>query len=229
VALFVLVYLAGVLTIVSPCILPVVPFARTGRPFTTNALPLLVGMALTFAVVAALASAGGSWAVQANEVGRVVAMVLLAVFGVSLLVPEVSTQLARPAVALGARLSRSADLYAPGTPRLNEWGLSGNWTVTPESATLNAANGGITYRFHARDLHLVLGPATGSGPIHFRVTIDGAPPGPDHGVDVAEDGTGIVTDQRLYQMVRETGSVADHLFEIEFLDPGVQAYSFTFG
>ncbi len=588
-ALFVLVYLAGVLTIVSPCILPVLPFifARTGRPFATSVLPMMVGMALTFAAVATLAAAGGSWAVQANEAGRLAAMLLLAIFGVSLLIPQVATRLTQPLVALGGRLTHSADqlrddgataaprallfgvatglLWAPcagpilgliltgaalngaslqtsallaayaagaatslgvalllggrfinarrwsleaseglkrvvgacvlasvvaialgldtsvlaqvsvgstttveqgllnrfaptaadpadptaaqatsaptgsaqslslpvegsmpalngavewlnstpltreqlqgkvvlvdfwtyscinclrelpnvqawadkyrdqglvvigvhapefafeknvdnvakatrdlnidfpvaidsnyaiwrafnnqywpaeyfvdargqirhhqfgegdyaeseriiqelladsgqtvvpdgvtsvnaagveaasdeddvgspetyigfqgarhfispggfvrnasstytsGTPRLNEWGLAGDWTVTPESATLNAADGGLAYRFHARDLHLVLGPAAGSGPIRFRVTIDGAPPGPDHGVDSGEDGSGVVTDERLYQLVRESGSVADHLFEIEFLDPGVQAYSFTFG
>jgi len=122
-----------------------------------------------------------------------------------------------------------AHTYSAGTPRLNEWGLNGNWTVTPESATLNAAGGGIVYRFHARDLHLVLGPASGSGPIRFRVTIDGAPPGADHGVDVDDAGSGAVADQRLYQLVREAGTVTDRLFEIEFLDPGVQAYSFTFG
>jgi cytochrome c biogenesis protein CcdA/thiol-disulfide isomerase/thioredoxin len=567
---FLLVYLAGMLTIVSPCILPVLPFvfARAGRPFARNALPMLVGMAVSFAVVATLAAAGGGWAVQANELGRAVAIVLLAVFGVLLLVPEISTRLSRPVVALGSRLSRSTDhmptaggsavlgvatglLWAPcagpilgliltaaalhgaslqtsallaayaagaatslalallvggralaamkrslglgewlrrvlgaavlvavavialgldtsvlaqaslanttsveqglldrlqpvaaappaqalqmpvedsipslngavewlnsapltreelrgkvvlvdfwtyscinclrelpyvqawadkyreqglvvigvhapefafeknidnvqkatqdlkitfpvaidnnyaiwrgfdneywpaeyfidkqgqirhhqfgegdyaeseqviqqlladagstnvpggvasvnavgveaasneddvgspetyigfqqarhfispggftrgvahaytsGTPRLNEWGLSGNWTVSADAATLNAPDGGIVYRFHARDLHLVLGPATPGDSIRFRVTIDGAPPGASHGVDVAEDGTGVVADQRLYQLIRETAAVADHLFEIDFLDPGVQAYSFTFG
>jgi thiol-disulfide isomerase/thioredoxin len=125
---------------------------------------------------------------------------------------------------------RSVDhTYTSATPRLNEWSLSGDWTVTPESASLDAPNGVIVYRFHARDLHLVLGPTAGSGPVRFRVTIDGAPPGENHGVDVGDDGMGSVTDQRLYQLVRETGTVADHLFEIEFLDAGVQAYSFTFG
>jgi cytochrome c biogenesis protein CcdA/thiol-disulfide isomerase/thioredoxin len=119
--------------------------------------------------------------------------------------------------------------YSSATPRLNEWALSGDWTVSPDSATLNAAGGDIVYRFHARDLHLVLGPATGSGPVRFRVSLDGAPPGENHGVDVGADGIGTVTDQRLYQLVRETGTVADHLFRIEFMGPGVQAYSFTFG
>ena len=138
-------------------------------------------------------------------------------------------QLAQHFISPDGFVRSVAHTYTSGTPRLNEWGLSGNWTVSAESATLNAAGGDIVYRFHARDLHLVLGPATGSGPIRFRVTVDGAPPGVNHGVDVAEDGTGTVTDQRLYQLVRESGAVADHLFHIEFLDPGVQAYSFTFG
>jgi hypothetical protein len=142
-------------------------------------------------------------------------------------------QLARHFISHGGFVRDAPSTYTSGTPLLNEWGLSGVWTVKSESATLDAASeaasGGIVYRFHARDLHLVLGPVVGSGPIRFRVTVDGSPPGPDHGVDVAEDGSGVVTDQRLYQLVRTSGAVVDHLFEIEFLDPGVQAYSFTFG
>jgi thiol-disulfide isomerase/thioredoxin len=132
-------------------------------------------------------------------------------------------------ISPGGFVRSVAHTYTAATPRLNEWALFGDWTVSPDSATLNAAGGDIVYRFHARDLHLVLGPAAGSGPVRFRVTLDGAPPGENHGVDVGEDGVGTVTDQRLYQLVRETGTVADHLFQIEFLDPGVQAYSFTFG
>ncbi|MEJ1979067.1 MAG: cytochrome c biogenesis protein DipZ [Acetobacteraceae bacterium] len=120
-------------------------------------------------------------------------------------------------------------VYAAGTPRLNEWGLSGNWTIDGEHATLNEKGGGITYRFHARDLHLVLGPAPESGPIRFQVTIDGAAPGQNHGADVDVNGQGVVTGQRLYQLVRQNGPVADHTFEIRFQDPGVQAYAFTFG
>jgi cytochrome c biogenesis protein CcdA/thiol-disulfide isomerase/thioredoxin len=141
----------------------------------------------------------------------------------------IGSQLATHFISPGGFVRNARSTYMSGTPRLNEWGLSGDWTVMPESATLDAPNGGIAYRFHARDLHLVLGPAAGSGPIRFRVTIDGAAPGPDHGVDVGDDGSGVVTDERLYQLVRTSGGVADHLFEIEFLDPGVQAYSFTFG
>ena len=119
--------------------------------------------------------------------------------------------------------------YMPGTPRLNEWGLSGDWTVDGEHAALDKAAGGITYRFHARDLHLVLGPGADRKPVRFRLTIDGAGPGTNHGTDVDPDGNGTVTDQRLYQLVRQSGAVEDHTVEITFLDPGVQAYAFTFG
>jgi cytochrome c biogenesis protein CcdA/thiol-disulfide isomerase/thioredoxin len=118
---------------------------------------------------------------------------------------------------------------APAKPALNQWGLGGNWLSQAEQITLNQGGGSIVYRFHARDLHLVLGPTKDGKPVHFRVTIDGAAPGPDHGADVASDGSGIVDSQRLYQLVRQAGDVGDHTFNIEFLDPGVQAYAFTFG
>jgi cytochrome c biogenesis protein CcdA/thiol-disulfide isomerase/thioredoxin len=120
-------------------------------------------------------------------------------------------------------------VYAAGTPRLNEWGLSGDWTIDGEHASLNGKDGSIVYRFHARDLHLVLGPAPEGGQVRFRVTIDGAAPGASHGEDVDADGQGVVTGQRLYQLIRQTGAIADHTFEIKFLDPGVQAFAFTFG
>ena len=109
--LFVLAYLGGVLTIVSPCILPVIPFvlARADRPFLRNGLPMLVGMALAFAVVATLASVAGGWVVSANQYGRIAALTLLAIFGITLLLPEVADRLMRPLVAIGARLSQSAD------------------------------------------------------------------------------------------------------------------------
>jgi thiol-disulfide isomerase/thioredoxin len=118
---------------------------------------------------------------------------------------------------------------APIQPALNDWGLTGKWNVGAEHATLAAASGGIVYRFHARDLHLVLGPTRDGKPVRFRVSIDGAAPGASHGSDVAADGTGTVTGVRLYQLVRQSGEVKDHTFSIEFLDPGVEAYSFTFG
>jgi cytochrome c biogenesis protein CcdA/thiol-disulfide isomerase/thioredoxin len=119
--------------------------------------------------------------------------------------------------------------YAAGELQLNEWSLTGNWTVGPERAQLDNKDGSIVYRFHARDLHLVLGPAAEGSKIRFRVTIDGKVPGGAHGVDTDADGNGKVTTQRLYQLVRANGAVADHTFEIHFLDPGVQAYAFTFG
>ena len=118
---------------------------------------------------------------------------------------------------------------APSQPAVNDWGLAGAWTVGAEYATLAAASGRIVYRFHARDLHLVLGPGQDGKPVRFRVSVDGAAPGAAHGTDVAADGSGTVTEQRLYQLVRQSGDVSDHTFSIEFLDPGVQAYAFTFG
>jgi thiol-disulfide isomerase/thioredoxin len=120
-------------------------------------------------------------------------------------------------------------VYQPGMPHLNEWSLAGDWTVGGEHADLNAKDGAIVYRFHARDLHLVLGPAVGGEPIRFRVTIDGMPPGDSHGSDVDADGNGVVSEHRLYQLVRQSGTIANRTFEIRFLDPGVQVYAFTFG
>jgi len=112
---------------------------------------------------------------------------------------------------------------------LNRWDLAGVWTIGGEFATLNDPTGSIAYRFHSRDLHLVLALSSQGRPVHFRVTIDGAPPGSDHGFDVDAEGWGSVQDERLYQLVRQTGSVVDRTFEIEFFDAGVRAYAFTFG
>jgi cytochrome c biogenesis protein CcdA/thiol-disulfide isomerase/thioredoxin len=117
----------------------------------------------------------------------------------------------------------------PSMLPLNRWSLAGTWTVGGEFATLNEPSGRIRHRFHARDLHLVLAPAARGEPIRFRVTIDGEPPGADHGTDVDADGWGNVQDDRLYQLVRQTGPIADRTFEIEFFEPGVRAYAFTFG
>jgi cytochrome c biogenesis protein CcdA/thiol-disulfide isomerase/thioredoxin len=132
-------------------------------------------------------------------------------------------------VSPGGAVQNSPHVYASGAPRLNEWGLAGDWTIDGERAVLNQKDGRIVYKFHARDLHLVLGPETDGKPVHFRIMIDGAAPGDNHGMDVDADGKGVVTEQRLYQLVRQYGKVTDHTFEIEFLDPGVQAYAFTFG
>jgi thiol-disulfide isomerase/thioredoxin len=112
---------------------------------------------------------------------------------------------------------------------LNEWGLDGNWIDHEQVAVLGSAGGKIAFRFHARDLHLVLGPTADGKPVRFRVTIDGQAPGENHGVDTDAQGNGVVTAYRLYQLVRQKGKIQDHVFTIEFQDPGVQAFSFTFG
>ncbi len=114
------------------------------------------------------------------------------------------------------------------TLALNQWGLSGSWTIRPQSAVLDRVPGAIVFRFHARDLHLVMGSANGK-PVRFRVTLDGAQPGSAHGLDTAPDGTGEIREPRLYQLIRQGDRVGDRTFEIEFLDPGAEAYAFTFG
>lgn len=117
----------------------------------------------------------------------------------------------------------------PSQLALNDWSLGGQWHVGAERATASAPASRIVYRFHARDLHLVLGPGADGKPVRFKVLIDGQAPGDAHGTDVAPDGSGSVTEQRLYQLVRQPGGVADRTFSIEFLEPGVSAYAFTFG
>jgi cytochrome c biogenesis protein CcdA/thiol-disulfide isomerase/thioredoxin len=131
-------------------------------------------------------------------------------------------------VSPGGLAKDQAKTYATAPLSLNDWSLEGNWTVGRQSATLNAAGGAIAYRFHARDVHLVLGSGTGL-PVRFRVTIDGKPPGKDAGVDVKPDGTGEIVGERLYQLVRQKGDVRDRTFRIEFLDRGAVAFAFTFG
>jgi thiol-disulfide isomerase/thioredoxin len=117
----------------------------------------------------------------------------------------------------------------PARLGLNHWALSGDWTIGDEATTLNAPNGQIACRFHARDLHLVMGPAAPGTSRRFRVGIDGQPPVAAHGTDVDEQGNGTVAGQRLYQLIRQQGPITDRTFEITFPDPGVQAYAFTFG
>jgi thiol-disulfide isomerase/thioredoxin len=133
------------------------------------------------------------------------------------------------ASANGAVLDTPHRYAAPTRFRLNQWGLSGDWTVKRQPVVLNEAGGQILYRFHARDLHLVMTPTTPGGPIRFRVQIDGRPPGAAHGTDVDDQGNGTLTDPRLYQLIRQPTPISDRTFEITFLDPGVQAYAFTFG
>jgi thiol-disulfide isomerase/thioredoxin len=117
----------------------------------------------------------------------------------------------------------------PSTLRLNHWGLSGDWTVKKQFASLNSPNGKIAYRFHARDLHLIMGPSEPGTITRFRVTINGEPPGIAHGVDADGEGNGTVTQQRLYQLIRQQRPIVDRQLEIEFLDPGIEAFDFTFG
>jgi cytochrome c biogenesis protein CcdA/thiol-disulfide isomerase/thioredoxin len=113
--------------------------------------------------------------------------------------------------------------------RANQWGVDGRWTIAEENATADAAGARITYRFHARDLHLVLGPGKDGKPVRFRVTLDGQAPEGNHGMDIDAAGNGTITGQRLYQLIRLTGGADDHTFAITFLDPGAQAFAFTFG
>jgi hypothetical protein len=117
---------------------------------------------------------------------------------------------------------------SPAQLELNQWALSGNWTVEEESAVLRGARGSVTFRFRARDLNLVLAPPASGAPVRFTVILDGQPPGDDHGLDTNELGEGTVDEPRMYQLVRQRRG-AERTFEITFLDPGVRAYVFTFG
>ena len=128
----------------------------------------------------------------------------------------------------GAHRGRSS-LYAPPAQlSRNQWALAGQWTLLAQSAQLDQPGGKIQYRFHARDLHLVLGPGKDGKPVRFRIRIDGHAPGAAHGSDTSADGEGTITEERLYQLVRQSAPIQDHTFEIEFLDPAVQAFAFTF-
>jgi thiol-disulfide isomerase/thioredoxin len=129
------------------------------------------------------------------------------------------------------RIARDSDrVYSrPARLALNQWGLTGTWNVRAENGKLQSAAGKIVFRFHSRDLHMVLGPGKNGTPVRFRVTLNGVAPGGDHGSDSAPDGTGTVREPRMYQLIRQEGSITDSIFEIEFLDSGVEAFSFTFG
>ena len=129
----------------------------------------------------------------------------------------------------GAELDEPRTYIAPDSLRLNHWALSGDWTVGRRASVLNRADGRIVFRFHARDVHLVLRSQTPETTVPFRVLLDGARPGADHGLDVDEEGDGTLVQPRLYQLVRQQGSITDRTFEITFLAPGVEAYVFTFG
>jgi thiol-disulfide isomerase/thioredoxin len=129
----------------------------------------------------------------------------------------------------GAALDKPRMYEVPARLRLNDWALSGDWTVRKDAAALNKAGGSLAYRFHARDVHLVMGPVAPGTSVRFRVLIDGQPPGAAHGTDVDEQGYGTVTEQRLYQLIRQPKPIADRQFQIEFLGPGAEAFAFTFG
>ena len=133
-----------------------------------------------------------------------------------------------PETYLGTARSENR-VSADARLRLNEWVLKGKWTVRKQPAVLEEANGRIVYRFHARDLNLVMTPGAGGKPVRFRVLLDGRAPGPSHGIDVDEQGNGAVGEPRMYQLIRQPGPIADRQFEIEFLDPGVEVFVFTFG
>ncbi|OIN46357.1 cytochrome C biogenesis protein [Pseudomonas azotoformans] len=141
-------------------------------------------------------------------------------------VPDMN-EVQSPETYLGSQ--RAENFVKSGPLALNNWTLQGQWNVGGQQATLDQSGGRIVYRFHARDLHLVLGPGADGKPVRFKVTLDGQAPGDAHGTDVAPDGSGTVTEQRLYQLVRQPGAVQDRTFTIEFLDPNVSAYAFTFG
>ena len=150
----------------------------------------------------------------------------------SLRSPEtyVGYELAEHFASPGGAVLDKRHVYAiPERLMLNHWALAGEWTVGRGATMLNEANGRIAYRFHARDLNLVMGPAAGGMSVRFRVRIDGQAPGAAHGSDVDEQGNGTVSDQRLYQLIRQSGHIADRQFEIEFLDAGLEAFVFTFG
>jgi thiol-disulfide isomerase/thioredoxin len=129
----------------------------------------------------------------------------------------------------GAIPDKSRGYSAPAQLSLNQWALSGGWTMGKGAVALNKSGGRIAYSFHARDLNLVMGPSARGTAVRFRVTLDGQPAVAAHGVDVDDQGNGTVAEQRLYQLIRQPRPVTDRRFEIEFLDPGAEAFAFTFG
>jgi thiol-disulfide isomerase/thioredoxin len=134
-----------------------------------------------------------------------------------------------PETYLGPERAENRAHTAPARLRLNQWTVSGSWTPKRQALVLSKPNGRIAFRFHARDLHMVMGPAAAGSPVRFRVLIDGMPPGAAHGGDIDAQGNGTVTEQRMYQLIRQPKPIAERTFEIEFLDPAVEAFVFTFG
>jgi thiol-disulfide isomerase/thioredoxin len=134
-----------------------------------------------------------------------------------------------PETYLGPERAENRAHTAPARLRLNQWTVSGSWTPKRQALVLSKPHGRIAFRFHARDLHMVMGPAAAGSPVRFRVLIDGMPPGAAHGGDIDAQGNGTVTEQRMYQLIRQPKPIAERTFEIEFLDPAVEAFVFTFG
>ena len=229
--IYLLAFIGGVLTILSPCILPVLPFvfARADQPFRRSGLPLLMGMALTFSVVAVAGAFGGHWVVRLNQGGRYVAMIIFLVLGISLLFPSVAEALTRPLVRAGGRLQDH-----PSTERnLGKsfvLGISTGLLWAPcAGPILGLILTGAAIQGPGAKSSLVLGPGKNGKPVRFKVKLDGTAPGDDHGTDTDAAGFGKVQGDRLYQLIRQKGMVEDRTFEIEFLDPGAQAFAFTFG
>lgn len=129
----------------------------------------------------------------------------------------------------GVELDHPNTYVAPVGLRLNSWALSGDWTIARGASVLNEAGGRIAFRFHARDVHLVMGPGAAVSAVPFRVLVDGEPPGAGHGLDVDEHGHGTVSHPRLHQLIRQPGSITDRTIEITFDSPGLEAFAFTFG
>jgi len=134
-----------------------------------------------------------------------------------------------PETYLGSEHAASPVKAAPARLRLNQWTAVGDWTARKQAIVLGKPSGRIALRFHARDLHMIMGPAAAGSPVRFRVLVDGKPPGAAHGDDIDAQGNGTVTEQRMYQLIRQPKPIVDRLFEIEFLDPAVEAFVFTFG
>jgi thiol-disulfide isomerase/thioredoxin len=128
-----------------------------------------------------------------------------------------------------AKIDRTTSYTVPGSLRLNTWALSGDWRIGSRASVLDGSEGQIVFRFHARDVNLVMGPVSKDAAVPFRIRVDGEPPGDAHGIDVEANGNGLVAEQRLYQLLREPGAITDRTFEITFLAPAVEAYVFTFG
>jgi thiol-disulfide isomerase/thioredoxin len=187
------------------------------------------------------------------EQSEIVIQQLLAEGGHSVIRGTVTVQPVGPEIAADWDTLRSPETYLgsersetfayTGTPallkphvytvppklRLNEWALAGQWTVGPDAVTVNEVNGRLVYRFHARDVNLIMAPPPAGRPARFRVLIDGSAPGSAHGSDVDDKGSGTVTEPRMYQLIRQSGPIADREIEIQFLDSGVSAFDFTFG